>query len=1688
MASTNNQVNLGDRWLPFRQLSSLIKSALVDGSSSASSKLEESLLRHKTEFISFLKNPLKNNLHREVVQNASKDGIMIIENQNRFKSVISQDLVSESLLFSDIFNLNELSSLELLITGENQLTRYPDMSRGTIAVLYYYDGRRSVANILQTLVQARNGRSWTSKLSREMSRFINKFTDELKEDGIVSRCIDILLDFDIVSEFEMLERNRALGPYGYRKRVLDIMKETRNLVANIIFNYAAQTNFTKNEIFKLLELISKKSILENDHLDFVSSSLLVSLLYTIDISFIQNLDDTDRQLVKTNWIKDPSIIIEFCTKLENTEFGVKGVKNIIKFALAISLKTLALYPISGFEVEIDEEKMIDSVIDENVFEQLYKLIAQNGNLYKEEFFVRRINTLHCDFIVNMNQKIKELRDKADESGRILNAFSAESIKPFSSLSLQFESFLKYLASFYLFDTYELSSQFWVTLEHGKTVTHKQQVLHKFVRNLHESFFPQILHASVINFFRSLARSSAFNVFNLIKNTGFHTSIQFSIGSFSEALHHYLCAVRGTDNKDRISASTFTLIGNNLINIHTPSNKVLIEADTICAIVNLIEEIVKNDRTCCVAIAESQQYGFIPNMVNILRCAVPRELKSKILTCFAAFAKTPSVSTLIWKEIDTILPRYNQGILSHQKLWQNGIAIEIEEIEVKNEEYPITIGFLELMNILFSHYEPGLSAHQQSVSESCFNFILDSILLKSIYRVFKNDYEKWIITKLCYKLLLNIVQKYDFNSETVNARMFHVFTQMLQENLLFRHIISTLEDAVNYMESYRNSPTLKDHDTLYGEVQECVTTILTLLTNVCEKQALFFEVIRKIPGLSISTFIKMDVLFNNINVKTNKQDRLVILFRLIPFSTTISIRVLKLLNTLCESNFEMTYLCLMQLHNCQLSTLKSELLINMFVECLESDSRILRKETLQFIDTYLGNVSTNLRYNFAHKLVGIESNLFSLKNINLFGQNYTCLHSILSLFDPLVDLNEVIDERKIGMRIIYKLSSSVHTHEIVLRVLRSSYDFNMQYMKFWDKLNSEQNYSKDLLKSLLSEMTLFMKILAIDIKITSGQKLKSYFSSYINFLFKETKKPRIIEILYEFVFHHEHPTIMSFDYFNSKELMKTIESCLNEDNSVNLPFLHQKLYNEIHSLGPQIGVSSASLLKDEINNIMLYCTSVNKSIDTLNQKIEFVESWCELVQVIILCNCLGSMEEEVHSRYLSEINLELIGKMLDQNTNHLLFSSISSTILIASYSLNEIKSQSVTNISSCIRSILQTLESNSSIWSQQKRARVNFYGSLLYLFQLLPSNLFKEIRFSNNLLDRLTKDVLSGHEVAKMLSISILNRSDTSNWLNELILNGTLKQLLLSILSDDRDIRANKYEFIKTFYVFESKMMLLLKTFSSQNSSSLLLNNLDIVSTLESLQSFDMYPYLICENPVCFKMFIDILRFIITITTNTNHQIISEVGAFISTRSILYDLIRIAPTIKESENGKELLLLVSRLVGRLILNVNHNLQNSFIGMLSLYVDENSLTSASEIVFTILHSCVQLISFNASNPIFEPSLINTDSRIHSKHSLGLLVSIINTCTLRSNEIPKCVYIVENSLYLIWTHFNIFFTMMNPLPEQIEELETLKSQAENTFNDAFFSKIQTISQKNTFIDALSRRIKRIIYLKKSSNLLQV
>ena len=52
------------------------------------------------------------------------------------------------MLLSDVLKLNELVCVDLLLAGEEHLPRFPTLTRGLLAVLLYYDGKRRFVFVL----------------------------------------------------------------------------------------------------------------------------------------------------------------------------------------------------------------------------------------------------------------------------------------------------------------------------------------------------------------------------------------------------------------------------------------------------------------------------------------------------------------------------------------------------------------------------------------------------------------------------------------------------------------------------------------------------------------------------------------------------------------------------------------------------------------------------------------------------------------------------------------------------------------------------------------------------------------------------------------------------------------------------------------------------------------------------------------------------------------------------------------------------------------------------------------------------------------------------------------------------------------------------------------------------------------------------------------------------------------------------------------------------------------------------------------------------------------------------------------------------------------------------------------------------------------------------------------------------
>lgn len=109
--------------------------------------------------------------------------------------------------------------MELLHTAEQQMHYYPDLTRGLISVLLYYDARHAIVTSLKKLVQARKGISWAVDTSNQIVNLITKYTDKLVEKGLIDQIIALLGQLSLEKEMNLLHENRALGGPKHRRFV-----------------------------------------------------------------------------------------------------------------------------------------------------------------------------------------------------------------------------------------------------------------------------------------------------------------------------------------------------------------------------------------------------------------------------------------------------------------------------------------------------------------------------------------------------------------------------------------------------------------------------------------------------------------------------------------------------------------------------------------------------------------------------------------------------------------------------------------------------------------------------------------------------------------------------------------------------------------------------------------------------------------------------------------------------------------------------------------------------------------------------------------------------------------------------------------------------------------------------------------------------------------------------------------------------------------------------------------------------------------------------------------------------------------------------------------------------------------------------------------------------------------------------
>lgn len=1085
----------------------------------------------------------------------------------------------------------------------------------------------------------------------------------------------------------------------------------------------------------------------------------------------------------------------------------------------------------------------------------------------------------------------------------------------------------------------------------------------------------------------------------------------------------------------------------------------------------------------------------PDLLGLIASPIPKEFKLALLDCCAAFAKTaPSTALALWNKLELLIPSLNKSGVPTTNLtgWNCGIIADLGDLEPRAQEYSVTISFINMLNNILEHiakYCMLQSPHiQHSVSlETCINLVTNIVFLKINSRQFNKIEEKWSILTLCISTYHLFMSRYDPAEDGYAHRCsFGLMSQILQDSELFKCIMFNIEDAVNKLEidlltTNSQSSGDKEQEQTYKPntlLDEYIFSALNLLNCIVEKQEDFMTLIKSIPGYPTAINVRLDVLLSGVNPRTGSVDRLATIIRIPPLTTDkTALQALKLLNKVVDNQHSIAQQVSLHLASSSSPLVSGDNLVTLFVNCISSDCKNVRIAALEFISTCLEHKLGAGRpsYNIAHELLGFDSQMTTLREPGSAGKVFDCLHAILNFFEPdTYSHPELKEERTLGLQIIYKLSVDVRTCDLALRFLRSSYDFLSKYLKNLFKQASSESLNVTI-EFRMDELIWFMRLLSVEIKLTCERNMKSIATNHLNLLLAE--KPRkLLDLLPSSMCGHTHPPMPNWDCFDNDELWKIIAERADGRAIIDLKELHRKLSSEVKLINLHLGSAQKNLIRDEIAEILDFAGNLNQSYRIQAKKYEYLNSWRELIEVIMAVNALDCFDNDLTVRILFELTHELMSKTNIQNFTTSLYTQISSTILMACSLLRQIGSKptTTTNFLSTARSIQNMLEKTSALLSgQYKRARVNLYAAFLNASRALPETVSNDLKFNRSLMEKIYKDALTGPEVVKVLALTILTQTDLF-WVEDATKDGSLRHLIESLIEDDLEIVATKGEVItKAFYSFESKITLFTKIASTLTGAKNLIH-LNIMDILSSLRCIDSYLMLLDENTFFQKLYVDVVRLMTTLSSSmrTNNKNLLKVKPLIHT-----EILRNVPLLKNLPDGLETLLMTTSLQCQIILEADTRLKHDFVNSIQHFstgLEEGHL----KILVNILTGCVKLLRSHqdSATPLFAPSWNAASTPVlMSQPSLGTLVSILNSLHSQNrgqDDILKEI-LTENCTYLIWCHMNIY---LNPLykTKPIRELESFKNETQVVLDDAFFNKFAF--SRSEFVKIISRKLKKM------------
>ncbi|KAL0280136.1 UNVERIFIED_CONTAM: hypothetical protein PYX00_001520 [Menopon gallinae] len=1107
-----------DMWSPYKELLLNVESVLSKTEGPVPTRFIELLKRHKQNFITLLKNPPKNAKSREELKKgATSEGINLPEVGHQ---ILSKDLVDEALILSDMYNLNEIMALDLLCVAQAQMPYHPGLTRGLVAVILYYDGRKSLTLALQSLVSARKGFNFSLNCSEAIIDYVTEYTDELMKDGLIPRLLDLIESLDLCKEIELLQQNRALGGPKHHKQVVDLFKSIKQNLALTAFSWAAQCGLPMESTLKLIHLLKTTQIQEEPTggVDDVTLILEMTLLYALDSSILQRYEDDDDAVKSYPMFSDKNFVPTVTKELtSNSKWKSNGLQALASLGWGVSLANLKQYPqvlSNSSEFKDKDESVVENAIEGKVFEFLNRTFFENALIHQEEWVTRRLHQLLTDFIILLPSKIAEIKKKGEESSRMTQMFTQQGVEPPDSLSHHFENLLMAISNLYAKDPYNLKLclDYWCPsdIQTSYRSQPRQVSLFRFIKMAGETI-PSLFFVPYLKMLCSLSScpQAARHCYNLLRQDGQSlVSATISWDHFFNSINRYFSNLRQEHPPT-----------NDTVYRHRgfPKGITAQEIQGLHAVLAVIRMVAEKDEFSRMALCENPNWSPLTVLLGLVSCSVPIVLKADLLNTLAALARTPATAATLWLNLEA--SQILITIPSTSSYTPRGIKTELDEIESRNEEFPLTRALLHLLDVLTDVPVPRLlgAGTRTPGFDPYLHFVIDSVFLKYNNRSYKNPEEKWLIAMSCLKLLVKFLNQYEPRSEdffgvrveiqgggTVPINPppgYHVMINLNNKSELLRLVLQLIDEGIHQLESYSTFP---GKEALENSTLCCLELIDTALTL----QPKFLSLVTN-AGVSL-LLVGLSKLLLGVNPRTSKTDHMLNITKFVMFSDWLpqhayhAVRILSVIASQPSTQIHLVGLFTAT------PTLKTEIRHG-FVECLEADDddgevddeddlgvRSKTKETILKLLQQSLNLSSP---NIALYLIGFDPNKDSRKMIfqhpGIMQTPRTVLHSLLKM------LNDGIKARtgalavspkpkllEVGYCLLYQLCSNIKTSEPILRFLRSFHEFlprHIACLPFKPHKNSSER----------NQMAWLLKILAIELKICSANKQYSQLELLVN---------------------------------------------------------------------------------------------------------------------------------------------------------------------------------------------------------------------------------------------------------------------------------------------------------------------------------------------------------------------------------------------------------------------------------------------------------------------------------------------------------------------------------------------------------------------------------------------------------------